>query len=488
MNTHKFKFLLLLIVGMGLSFTACKDYLDVNVDPNQSTTSRVDLQLSAAQLQTAIGIGQRIYPAVSVWSQYYTGGPGVSLGDPDQHKLASSEGNEVFTRLMRSGVNLDFIIKNSTNSNYIAIAKIMKAYNFQVLVDLFGDIPYTQALKGDIADGSILHPQYDDAETVIYPALEVEILDALDLITAGALEAHPGTDDLLYGGDMAHWAKFANTLLLKIYLRQASYADATALVASGAEFVTTNADNGLVSFPGGSSASNPFWNAAKSTALGNHYVATTTVFDYLVNSQDPRLDYFFDPSASGTHVALNPGDVQAQPLAATFTTPDGALIATGGLIFSPTAPVILISSWEGNLLLAEVASRGGVTADAQTAYEAAVAASFEHLGVPDSTLAPYLAGPGGFNAVDQLKSIVLQKWVSMNGLQPLEAWIEVRRFDTASSHIFYPPGGLFKNPTFNSLGLDIFPSILPYPENEQSLNQSFPGQHPITDRVFWDKD
>ncbi|MEO6037095.1 MAG: hypothetical protein ABIQ93_01700, partial [Saprospiraceae bacterium] len=86
MNNYKVKFIFLLLVGMGLSITACKDYLDVNVDPNQSTTSRIDLQLSAAELQISIGMGQRMYPNLAIWSQYWTGGPGVSLGDPDQHK------------------------------------------------------------------------------------------------------------------------------------------------------------------------------------------------------------------------------------------------------------------------------------------------------------------------------------------------------------------------------------------------------------------
>lgn len=490
MNTNKFKLILLLFVGMGGSFFSCKDYLDVNVDPNQSTTSRVDLQLSAAQLQTAIGIGQRIYPNLSIWSQYYTGGPGVSLGDPDQHKLSSSEGNEVFTRLYRGSGNLNFIIKNSKDDNYIAVAKIMQAYNFQVCADLFGDIPFTDALKGDIADGSILHPGYNSAKDVVYPGIIAMVEDAIAKIeNAPASAVHPGTDDLIFGGNMVKWNKFAHTLLLKMYLRSGNTAKATALAASGAEFITANEDNAAVAFPGGSSGSNPFWNAAKSTALGNYYVATTTVLDFLTATHDPRIDKFFDRTPENTHVGLYPGDIQAQPANKTFSRPAGALSSTGGRIFSPTAPVILLSSWEGNLLLAEAASLANDAAASQDAYEAGVKASFEYLGVDAPEDSVYIADSGIWNGTDantRAKSIALQKWTCMNGLQPVEAWIETRRFDSAGNPIFASAGGLFKSPTHNSLGAGIFPSILPYPENEESLNQSFVGQHPITAKVFWD--
>ncbi len=482
---HKLKFIFLFLLGLGISLPACKDYLDVNVDPNQSINSRVDLQLSTAQLETAIGIGQRIYPAVNIWSQYYTGGPGVALGDPDQHKMAASELNEVFRSMSRSSVNLNFITKTTDQSYYGAIAKIMKAYNFQVLADLFGDVPYTEALKGDIPDGSILHPHYDSAKDVLYPGIEAELLAAIRIIEAEGAHVQPGVDDLVYHGDMEQWNKFAHTLLLKIYLRQgeSGRSKTATLYRSNDQFITRNEDNGLIAFPGGSSGSNPFWDAAKSS-IGNYYVATTTVLDYLTATQDPRIDAFFDRTSAGTHIGLYPGDISNAPPSAIFSRPAGALAPAGGLIFSPTAPVIFISAWEGNLLLAEAAARGWISTDAQAAYEAGVAASFEYLGVDlDSA---YLAGPGGFDASNPIRSIALQKWTSMNGLQPLESWIETRRFETPEMRIFYGPGGLFKSPTLNALGAGIFPSIMPYPEDEESLNQNFPGQHRLTDKVFWD--
>lgn len=123
MNKMKFKYIYLLIVGMVMFMVSCDKYLDINIDPNQSTISRVDLQLSSAQLQTAIGLGQRIFPRVSTLCQYHTGGPGVALTDEDQHKWAPSESNEVFRTCYRSTNSLSYILK--TQLSHI-ISRLLK--------------------------------------------------------------------------------------------------------------------------------------------------------------------------------------------------------------------------------------------------------------------------------------------------------------------------------------------------------------------------
>ncbi len=484
MNIFKFKYAALALVATVLAVSSCKDYLDVNVDPNKATGSRIDLQLTTSQLYTSIGMGQRMFPNLNIWCQYHTGGPGVSLGDQDQHIMASSEGNELFRSAYRSSNNLKFILDNNRDDKYyLAIAKILTAYNYQVCVDLFGNVPYSEALQGDAAK-AILHPKYDDAAG-IYNSLAVELKDAIALIddatTVGGFKT-PAGDDLIYHGDMVKWRKFANTILLKMKLR--SPGTAITLSTNLDDYITTNDDAAMVSFPGGSTGSNPFWNAAKSTSLGNFYIATTNSLDYLTNTLDPRIDYFYDKNGAGVHVGIKPGDIQSTALqAAAFSHPAGALFATGGRIFGPTIPVVLLSGWEGNLLIAEAAATGALSgADAETAYNAGVAASFEYLGIVDGSDTTYLQNKGKYDGV---KSIALQKWVCMNGIQPIESWIETRRFDNGNG-LFSSPGGIFLPPTKNALGGSVFPSILPYPETEESLNQNFPGQHPITSKVYWD--
>lgn len=486
MKSYKIKFLLSIIAILMIA-TSCDNYLDINSDPNQSTVSRIDLQLSTAQLYIGNAIGDRITYTTQRWAQYWTGGPGVALGEQDQHLLSSGECNQLFRDLYRGMSNLNFILNNTSEKNYQGIAKIIRAYNFQVCADLFGDIPYLDALKGDITEGSNFAPAYDNAKTVVYPGIEQELKDALDLLGSPGFKV-PGTDDLIYGGDLDKWRKLANSLLLKIYVRQGADGQAklAALFTGADQFIQTNDEIAKISYPGGSTASNPFWQEAKSSALGNYLVATTTVMDYLTGTQDPRTDFFFDKALTGVHVGLKYGDVENSPASADYSKPNGAKAANGGIIFSPTAPIILMSSWETSLLLAEAAARGWIAGDAKAFYEDAVKSNCSYLGVASADADAYLAGKGAYDASNAIKSIALQKWVCMIGLQSIESWIETRRFDNASNPIFSSPGGLFVVPTKNGLGGSTFPSILPYPDIEESLNKSFPGQNVLTDKVFWD--
>jgi hypothetical protein len=486
MKAYNIKFLFLILV-VTMVVSSCDNYLDINSDPNQSTKSDITLQLATAELYIGTALGDRITYTTERWCQYWTGGPGVSLGEQDQHLLSTSECNPLFEDLYRSMSNLNFILNNTNEKNYQGIAKIIKAHNFQICADLFGDIPYLEALKGDITEGSVFAPKYDNAKSVVYPGIENLLKEGIADLGSPGFKV-PGTDDLIYKGDLTKWKKFANSLLLKIYLRQGAdgQAKAAALYSAPDQFIIANTDNALISYPGTSTSRNPFWTEAKSSALGNYLVGTTTSIDYLISTQDPRIDFFYDKAKTGNHIGLKYGDIENSPPTADYSKPNGARIATGGIIFSPTAPVILMSSWETNLLIAEAMARGWIAGDAKPFYEAAVKANCAYLGVAASDADTYLITKGKYDPANAIKSIALQKWVCMTGLQSIESWIETRRFDDAANPIFSSPGGIFVNPAKNALGPNVYPSILPYPDSEESLNKNFPGQHPLTAKVFWD--
>lgn len=481
------------VLGLLVMLISCKKYLDINVDPNNSSTTTAALELPSAQLYIGNSLGDRLFQQTSVWSQYYTGGPGVSLGDWDKNTMSTSDGNQCFNNMYRCMSNLDYIIRRTNEPYYQAISEILIAYNMQVVVDLFGDVPYTQALKGDISDGSHTSPVYDNAKDVIYPDLERLVKKALaTLDTSVAGITVPGGDDLIYHGDLDLWKKFGNSLLLKLYIRQgddAAKAKFAALFNSGADFISTNSDNGMIAYAGGALSRNPFWTDAKSTSLGNYFVGSKTTIDYLEATADPRIDFWFNKPASGVHLGLKQGDVENAPATADFSRPHGARAPAGGNIFNPASPVILMSAWEVNLMIAEAAALGWIGASAKTYYDAAVIESGDYLGAP--SMSAYLAGAGKIDMTSpatQLKSIALQKWACMNGLQPVEGWIETRRFDNASRPYFTTSGGLFVSPTRNVLGGNSFPAILYYPATEQDLNKNFPGQrsNALSEKVFWD--
>jgi hypothetical protein len=490
---------LTLIAGLFATVSSCKKYLDINKNPNTASTASANLLLPTSQLYIGNAIGDRMYEQLSVWSQYYTGGPGVSLGDWDKNTMATSDANQLFINLYRSMSNLNYIIKNSGQPYYSAAAKVLMAYSTQVSADLLGNIPYSEALKGSFEDGFVNAPVYDNAQDVVYPGVEDTLVSAIATLSDINLTYQlPGSDDLIYPGEgdyegwTAHWRKFANSLLLKLYLRSGNEAAFKALYESGAELITTNDDNAFIAYEGAAKSKNPWWTDANSTSLGNYFAASKTTIDYLKATSDPRIDKFFDPPSSGVQTGLKQGDVENSPSSAEYSTPNGALIedANGNLIgdtiFSPTAPVILMSAWEVNFILAEAAARGWISADAKEFYDAGVVENSAYLGVDELAVETYLAGPGKYSPANAIKSIARQKWVSFNGLQPIESWIETRRLDSPSNAIFASPGGLFVVPTNNVLGGNTFPSILYYPATEQDLNSSFPGQHALTDKVFWD--
>src|SRR5215213_8647105 len=219
--------LLILAASSIIGLASCKKYLDINENPNQSTSSTAALQLPTAELYIGQAIGDRLFEITSVWNQYYTGGPGVSLGDWDKNTMSTTDVNQVWNNLYRSNSNLEYIIKKTNEPYYAAISHILIGYNMQLIADLFGDAPYSDALKGDISDGLVVSPSYNNAKDVIYPGIESRIKQGLAMLdTVNASLSQPGANDLIYPNDgdldtwKDHWRKFANSLLLKLYVRQ----------------------------------------------------------------------------------------------------------------------------------------------------------------------------------------------------------------------------------------------------------------------------
>jgi hypothetical protein len=198
-----------------------KDFLDVNVDPNNPTKATVDLVLPTAQGYAAYNLGNPYQVLGGFWAQVWTQGPtGSQFQAYDQYSITSSSFDRQWINMYAGPLNdFKYIVDEATkngNKNYAAIGKIMQAYLFQVMTDLHGDIPFTEALQ---AGSGLISPKFDSQEKV-YDGLITLVNDGIALIDESST-LHPGTDDFFYHGDMHQWRKFANTLKLKIYLRNA---------------------------------------------------------------------------------------------------------------------------------------------------------------------------------------------------------------------------------------------------------------------------
>ncbi|MEZ5053364.1 MAG: SusD/RagB family nutrient-binding outer membrane lipoprotein [Chitinophagales bacterium] len=304
--------------------------------------------------------------------------------------------------------------------------------------------------------------------------------------------AVPGNDDLMYGGDINKWIAFANTLKLKVLIRQGSYADAKTLVQSGATFIADNADNAQISWAETTKNTNPLWARFNSrTGIEMYYVATTTIINKLVGLNDPRVDYFFKkpsrPAPNSPHLGVIAGDVNEDnqyistpPVTGTSDQRRENFSQVSSLVFSETTPTIFISAWESKFLQAEALIRNGDNAD--VLFEEAVQASFDFLGAGSASAYVTSLSFGG-SMDNQLNILAIQKWISMTSLQMAEGWLETVRFNRAGNEIF--TNGTFTSPILNSLGSFKFPTSFVYPTQEIALNPNTPNRT-VTDKRFWD--
>ena len=479
-----------LLFGM-MGTTACeKDFLDVNTDPNNAPSSTPQLTLPAGLGSLAYVLGNQYQILGNFWAQHWTQSGGANQYQQiNQYQVTSTNYDDRVWGQLYAGALTDFkfVSENGTstgNVNHAAIAEIMSAYTFQVLTDAHDRIPFSEALQG----AANLTPKYDSQEEV-YNGLIPMIDNALAKIDAGA--PTPGAEDFVFGGDMALWRRFANTLKLKIYLRQAyvrpavAEAGIRALYNSNAQFLENGMD-AEVTFSDVSLNRNPIFQTAFTFRGGVDIVASNTVLDYMLAADttgaglvDPRIDNFFAPAESGANAGQFVGVDQG---AAGTSVPNATNVSKPGMdVAGPTAAVPFISAAESYFLQAEAAARYGVgSASAATLYARGVTASFNYFG-DGSEVAAYLASPlraypTGGSVEEQVERIITEKWLSMNGRQGFEAWTEHRRTD-------YPS---FIEPALNNSTGNVLPKRLPYVNSERTSNPNTPPLEEVTVPVWWD--
>ena len=261
---HKIKFFIPLVALLAVS---CKKFLDVNTDPNNPTTIEVSKLLPTTQrtLGDALSMDEQnggIGEILAVYAHQMTtrespdkyGITGVDVNiQTAWSKMFSSTGNPG-TVYPVYGVlqNLEDIIAKSTeagNLKYAGIAKILKAYTYSVLVDVFGDVPYSEANK---LKAGILHPKFDD-DAAIYESLFALINSGIADInnTTAPNTKVPGADDLMYSGNVARWIKAANTIKLKMYTQIRKVKNVTAEVnalISGGNLISQTSESFLVPY------------------------------------------------------------------------------------------------------------------------------------------------------------------------------------------------------------------------------------------------
>jgi len=364
----------------------------------------------------------------------------------------------------------DITLDDATKQNETAIIEVIEVYTFQLLVDTFGDIPYTEALTP-----SNVLPKYDD-DAAIYPLL----ITRLDAALAN-LDENAGTfatGDILLGGDVARWKAFGNSLKVKLGINLADVnpglAQSTIESAVTAGVITTNAENVTFNY----SATAPIYSAIYGQLVASNrtdYVATSTIVDALNALEDPRRPAYFQ-ERNGEYIGGVNGGANNY---SSFSAP-------GEIFEKPDFAGVIFEAAEVNFYLAEAAARGySVNGTPEEYYNAAITASIEYW-VSGTDVAAYLAKPEVAYATaagDWKQKIGNQEWIALYN-RPFESWTAWRRLDVPS----LTPA---INPVTVSEGK--IPVRITYPINEQTVNNTnwvaasaAIGGDKLTSRIFWD--
>jgi len=490
-------FAILLIVIAGLSTSCGEDYLDVNTDPNNPTSVTPDLVLPVAQLYSATLIqrDRRLNSIGNMLMYNWSQSDGYSwYTDAVKYNVTSSfyQGifNDTYSTALKQYAILDKL--GDGYDYYKAISKIMKSFHFQLLVDCYGDIPYTEAL----GRSNLATPKYDDAKT-IYEDLIVQLTDAIAMIKAADEDAQvmvPGLDDTMFDGDMEEWIKFANSLKVRILVRQSSMtgrdtyiqAEIDKIVAEGSGFITSNVgvNPGFVAKVNGKQ--NIMWDG-----LGWDYTGTATmnwrataasdyVIEYLTETADPRIDRIYEKPATG-HLGVPQGLLDYDtPVVDQYEHANVSNIGPG-ILKSATMDAVIFTLAENYFNLAELALKEYVDEDPQEMYEDGVIASFNYLGLSSGAAATYLDQDldmvsWEFSPV-KLKAIITQKWIALNGITAEQSWFDYTRTG-------YPSGVPIP---LNYTKTTDRPVRLFYPSGEYSSNGDNVPTQPdaFTAKIFW---
>ena len=366
-------------------------------------------------------------------------------------------------------ISADATLDPGVAANQLAIVDLMQVYTYNTLVNTFGNVPYKEAL-----DPNNLFPVYDDAKTIYTDLLKrlADDISKLNASNAGFAKA----DDLVYGGKVAGWIKFANTLQMKMGMTIADVDPATAkaaVEASDAKAITAAADNAQLKYLATSPNTNPLYT---DIVLGGRsdYIAAKDLMDPLINLNDPRKSLYFGTNNAGNYAGGIVGKVNTF---SDFSKPSSTVSA-------PDAALLFADYVETEFLRAEAIERGfNVTGTAEQHYNNAITASIVYWGGSAADAGTYLSQTQVAYSTatgDWKQKIGFQKWIGLYN-RPFDGWTELRRLD-------YP---VLTPPVAAKSG---FPNRFPYPGNEQQLNgtnytaaAAIMGGDQVTFKLFWDK-
>ena len=464
---------LLALTATPLVITSCRQELDINVDPNNPSQASLSGLLSGSQVGFAFALGGEGTRMPASIVQHYAGHRAQPL-DYAQYRITSSATDGTWTALYNTLMDMKELENKAAASGsqaYVGVSKLLQAHAFSVITDMFGDVPFSEALQGR----TNITPAYDKQEN-IYPALITMIDEGLTALSVGT-ETISG--DVVYGGDVAKWKKYGNSLKLRLlnHLSSRQPNAAVNFLASNPSLIETSVDDAKVAFGSVAANANPIYQFDVLSGRSDQAVSSTIV-DKMKALSDPRVGVYFEPVANnvlglkGQYLGNAPGNDEEDSKKNRYSR-------VGSAYASIKAPVVLMSAAEVNFIKAEVYHRAS-DSRAQAAYQAAITQDFAALGL-SSSVGAYLANANvAYNGT--LQRIMEQKWITMFQAS-YESWVDWRRTG-------YPA----LTPAANNATSNVIPRNLPYPDVEINSNRANLVAGPgipipytgLSNRVWWD--
>lgn len=473
---------------------ACKDFGDLNISPNTSTAPVTSALLtnslayfgSGRSMTVAYAFDARFLNEGAMYTQYISQ---TQYPEESQYSVTARAWTQFYVGPLKDLASIieyntdpakkgsSTVIAGGSANNQIATARILRVYYFALVTDLWGDVPYKEALSANAT------PKYDTQKD-IYTDLFKELKEAMAQFDNGATVK----GDILFGGDISKWKRFANTFRMIMAMRLSkrdaetgnlAKAEFAAALADPAGFVDANSKNVIMKWPG-SSFKNPWYQAYDARS---DYAIANTIADTMAAYHDPRVFKYADAITGGVIKPVPYG--LTRPLLIEWSAANPSYSIVGAGIRGETSPDYVITAAQILFCRAEAALLGWTAENAGQLYNDGIKASWEQWGVfTQPAYDAYIADPkiswsgGAYNRL-----IGTQKWIALypNGW---EGWAEWRRSG-------YPA----LKPTIYAVNASKqIPRRYGYPVTELTLNETSykaavakQGADTHDTRVWWDK-
>ena len=460
------------LLAAALMFTGCQNWLDINTNPNYLPEADYALLMPSAEVRLASKVGYDLSLYGHFWNQYVT-----QCKETNQYYTVSTYDvtNSTFVgpwSYLYSGVLpgvrevKEKAAEDPDGQEYLFEASILECYTFYLLTSLYDSVAYNE---GYIKES--FEPHFDSGEAMQAILItNLKAIRAMDFaaITASAAKHKTAATDMIFNHDVDAWLRFANTLYLKVLMR-----DFTANQAEIQTLLTENKflnkkDAAFDNFKDEADKSNPFYESDRRQLNTPYNIRACNDVLNVLDLNDPRIEYYYiddnEASAFGVDYGVRP-----------YTD------ESWGLNLEPTTPVYFSTIDEAEFLKAEAYARLNDPVSAETAYNAALTAAFKRVDCdPDTLIAKTYKFDATATVEGMVEQIINQKWVSNIKALAIESWFDLNRTG-------YPTRGTTLTDYTGVLGDGQYPHRFIYSKTSADYNPNSPKTVPVYVKMWWHK-